>query len=274
MLAISRSSKEKNRAFGEVARTKGEGNVAWLARSGEGARGGVRLLLVGGVDLASTRLRIAQSHARDDLTPSHWSHVAIVVGGGLLKADTPLFEVRLEPPGGLSSLVTRNGVMKGKLADYDAVERYPNVALLDLPVKADAMDDAINRFYHVRHVADGIGLAIAWLDFVCGVGRTPNPLLAGEGIPSAVFVEMVVAAAGFELTPGLPNRSSCPEAIWQAAKFWHGEDAKSDASAGRGTGVEAKNNDSRGDEAEPEGGQGKVEIVGGRWVIRRGSGVV
>jgi hypothetical protein len=274
MLAISRSSKKANRGFAEVARAKGEGNVAWLARSGGGVGGGVRLLLFGGVDLASTRLRIAQSHARDDLTPSHWSHVAIVVADGPLEADTPLFEVRLEPPGGLSSLVARNGVIEGKLADYDAADRYPNVALLGVPVKADDMAAAIKRFYHVRHVADGIGLAIAWLDFVCGVGRTPNPLLAGEGIPSAVFVEMVVAAAGFELTPGLPNRSSCPEAIWQAAKFWHGEDATSAASAGGGTGAEAKDNDSKGDEAEPDGGQGKVEVVGGSWVIRRGGGVV
>jgi hypothetical protein len=27
--------------------------------------------------------------------------------------------------------------------------------------------------------------------------------------------------AGIELTPGLSSSASCPEAIWQAAKYWH-----------------------------------------------------
>jgi hypothetical protein len=32
---------------------------------------------------------------------------------------------------------------------------------------------------------------------------------------------VVLGAAGFDLTPGLESRASCPEAIWQAAKWWH-----------------------------------------------------
>jgi hypothetical protein len=35
------------------------------------------------------------------------------------------------------------------------------------------------------------------------------------------MLEVVFGAAGFDLTPGLESRSSCPEAIWQAAKWWH-----------------------------------------------------
>jgi hypothetical protein len=36
-----------------------------------------------------------------------------------------------------------------------------------------------------------------------------------------VFAEAVFVALGIELTPGLSTRSSCPEAIWQAALWWH-----------------------------------------------------
>jgi hypothetical protein len=233
MLTITRSSQsQRNDEFHELPRRDGEGNAAWFERAAGGQKGGARLALFGGTDLVSARLRIAQSHARDDMTPSYWSHVALVKGDGPLARDARLYDLRLEPPGGLSSLITRNGVFEGALADYDDVGRFPNVALLALPLPpapppgdGDAggspIERAVEQFYHLRHISDSIELALAWIAFVCGVGRTPNPLLAGAGIPSAVFVEMVAAAAGFELTPALPNRSSCPEAIWQSARWWH-----------------------------------------------------
>ncbi len=44
----------------------------------------------------------------------------------------------------------------------------------------------------------------------------------GIGLPSSAFVETVFAMANFELTPGLSSASSCPEAIWQSAKWWTG----------------------------------------------------
>jgi hypothetical protein len=44
--------------------------------------------------------------------------------------------------------------------------------------------------------------------------------LNGEGLPSAVFAETLFGLAGIELTPGLATASTCPEAIWQAAKWW------------------------------------------------------
>ena len=39
-------------------------------------------------------------------------------------------------------------------------------------------------------------------------------------MPSAAFVEAVHAIADIELTPGLASASSCPEAIWQSARWW------------------------------------------------------
>jgi hypothetical protein len=40
-------------------------------------------------------------------------------------------------------------------------------------------------------------------------------------MPSAAMLETVTGAAGFDLTPGLESRASCPEAIWQSARWWH-----------------------------------------------------
>lgn len=60
-----------------------------------------------------------------------------------------------------------------------------------------------------------------WLAYVWGAGRAANPLLDSQGIPSAAMVELVLGGAGYDLTPGLESRASCPEAIWQAARWWH-----------------------------------------------------
>ena len=50
----------------------------------------------------------------------------------------------------------------------------------------------------------------------------PSSLLAdGFGIPGAAVLEAAYAAEQFDLTPGLESRSSCPDAIWQAARFWY-----------------------------------------------------
>lgn len=75
---------------------------------------------------------------------------------------------------------------------------------------------------------------MSWLAYVWGVGRSGNPLMDGFGIPSAAMLEIVIGANGFDLTPGLESRSSCPEAISQAAKYWHEyyEDQKKDPLSG------------------------------------------
>ncbi|MEJ7812076.1 MAG: hypothetical protein WKG32_16810 [Gemmatimonadaceae bacterium] len=35
------------------------------------------------------------------------------------------------------------------------------------------------------------------------------------------MIEVVLSAANYDVMPGLESRASCPEAIWQAAKWWH-----------------------------------------------------
>ncbi len=189
------------------------------------------ILLLGGTDLTHFRLRIAQSHVRSDSTPSYWSHIGIVLPHS--KNKLLLVEVPLDPSRGFSRMPETNGIQKHRLYpdhdyEYDNTTRFPNVAVVWFPIRPepdltrdDTVKKAIGRIQAERGLLDLTALILPWLGFVWGAGTPGNPLLAGNGIPSAAFVEAVFASMGMELTPGLESRASCPEAIWQAAKWWH-----------------------------------------------------
>lgn len=183
--------------------------------------GGVGLLLIGGVQIDDFRVRVAQSHLREDLTPSYWSHVALLEDVADLTEETPLAEIALQPPHGFGFPPPRNGMQQGLLRTYQDARLYPNVAIISVPVDKQDVMAALVKFQKQRATLDALELLLNWLAFVWGVGRTANPLLAGSGLPSAAMIEVVIGAAGYDLTPGLESRASCPEAIWQAAKWWH-----------------------------------------------------
>ena len=222
MLDISQSTaRSENEHFSESKRQKQEDNIAWLERHYPTGTQATVLVLFGGNDTASFRLRVAQSYARHNLTPSYWSHVVLLrpSRGGLLKAST--WEVNLSPPGGFGFVAEKNAIQSGKLKHFRDAEAFPNVALLHVPASRKDVEAAIKRFTTMRNVVNGAELVIAWLAYIWGASAGGNPLLAGQGIPGAVLVEYAVGAAGFDLTPGLASQSSCPEAIWQTAKWWH-----------------------------------------------------
>lgn len=205
-----------------VAQTRGtdEDNLDWLVHHLPANDKRVRLVLLGGCDHYSFRLRIAQSHIRHDFTPSHWSQALIL---GTIKepfAQTFVHEISLNPRRGFRFPAPFNGLQRSTIDDYRDPALYPNIAIISVPVDRQRVTDALVRFQHQRAVLDGPQLVLQWLSFVWGVGRT-NPLLEAQGIPSAAMIEVVIGAAGFDLTPGTESRSSCPEAIWQAAKWWH-----------------------------------------------------
>ena len=203
--------------------TKGEGNVEWIQRSlkcespGDGS-----IILIGGANLSHFRMRVAQSHARRDLLPSFWSHAAILAN------DLLLHEVSLEPVNGFKDVPKFQGIQSGNLKNYDDPDQFPNVALLHFKLSKDfltkpfntTVEELIRRLHNDRVTVD-VPLALwTWLGYIWGVGDHPNPLLQGVGIPSAAMVETVFSMIGVELTPGLASQSSCPEAIWQAVKWW------------------------------------------------------
>lgn len=215
-----------------------ETNRAWLTRLG--APGGVQLdengiILFGGSSLAAFRMRVAQSSMRRDLFPSYWSHCGILLGGGEFAT------VPLAPGSDVSSVPARNGVVMEKLEDFDDPERYPNVAVIRFALKHDDVRKHIKLLKEDRTIIDLPAMMLRWLGFVWGVTGAVNPLADGIGLPSAAFVETVFAMAGCELTPGLSSRSSCPEAIWQSARWWqkfYKESTVTDAVPGEETSFE------------------------------------
>ena len=206
-------------------RGRNQTNLAWLQRAvkakGKKAVGSPLLVLLGGTDPVSFRLRVAQSQARHDLTPSAWSHVVLVESAGEDLSTSAGWEISLDPVGGFGYPPKTNGVQRADLRRYDDVGRFPNLALLHVPAQAAPLREALQRFTRQRAAMDGVDLITRWLPFVWGSGRTTNPLLEGFGLPSAAMAEMVLGAAGFELTPGIASSATCPEAIWQAARWWH-----------------------------------------------------
>jgi hypothetical protein len=216
------SVKEPNPYFSEQPRQEGEDNLRWLTRVMQpDDKGYADILLLGGSTLSAFRLRGAQAHLRHDLTPSSWSHVVLLGNPKKSLAATVLHEISLEPAGGFGFPVPGNALQRTKLGDYGDEKLYPNIAHIRVPVDRKKVTQSLVRYQGQRAVLDGPQLLLLWLGYLWGVGRTTNPLTEGQGMPSAAMIEVVVGASGFDLTPGLESRSSCPEAIWQAAKWWH-----------------------------------------------------
>ncbi|HEY0004008.1 MAG TPA: hypothetical protein VGB17_04290 [Pyrinomonadaceae bacterium] len=218
---LSSNASAPSDLFVEVKRKNDEDNLQWLSRTLPDHEGKTLCVMVGGVNATSFRLRMAQSHVRSDLLPSYWSHVMLLEKITKNMASSPVYEISLEPAQGFDFPPPSNGVQKSKLGQYRDIELYPNIAVLAVPVTIDEVKKALDRFQKQRATLDAVDLMVRWLAYIWGVGDSQNPLLQGMGIPSAAMLEIVFGAAGYDLTPGLESRSSCPEAIWQAAKWWH-----------------------------------------------------
>jgi hypothetical protein len=219
MLAIRHSqATAPNAALRDAPARRGETNGAWLRR----VRASSGILLLGGSSLAHFRIRVAQSHVRTDLSPSFWSLTGILEDGQTF-ASVP-FDGCPDP----SEVPRTNGVQSCQIAEYNDPVRFPNIAVLHFTDDEQPIRDNIERVKSQRSVIDLPTLMLPWLGYIWSVGQAANPLIGGHGLPSAAFVETVYGIAGIELTPGLSSASSCPEAIWAAAKWWHefyGEEA-------------------------------------------------
>ncbi len=203
------SDEGKKRLLDMVVPKPGEGNRKWLARAGctEG------VLLLGGTDLADFRIRVAQSHLRADFRPSYWSVIGLWFGG-------PRF---LTVPLGTkdpSAVPVDNGVCECALSDYDDPVRYPNIAVVDFAESVQPLRQAAERIRGQRGIVDLPSLILPWLGFVWGTSGAVNPLLDGKGLPGAAFVEAAFSLMGLDVTPGVASSASCPEAIWNGAKWW------------------------------------------------------
>lgn len=185
-----------------------ESNLQWLER----AQAAGALVLLGGSTLAHFRVRVAQSHIRRDLMPSFWSLAGIILRPGRL-ATVPLEDI---PDAG--TITMNNGVVDVPLRRFDDPEEWPNVAVLQFAAGVTA--DDVDTVRHDRGMLDIPSLMVRWLAFTWGADVAGNPLLQGQGVPSAAFVSSAYTMARIDLTPGLASASACPEAIWQSAKWW------------------------------------------------------
>jgi hypothetical protein len=172
-------------------------------------------VLIGGSSVAHFRVRVAQSHLRNDLSPSYWSLV------GILTSPETFVSVPLELRGEASDVPRANGVQVCDLAAYDDPRRFPNVGVVRFEREFGPILEMVEKVKAQRSIVDLPSLMLPWLGYIWGAGQLANPLLQGQGLPSAAFVETVYAMAGVELTPGLASAGSCPEAIWQSVKWWH-----------------------------------------------------
>ena len=210
MLSMRAStSRSPNRRLRALRPTRGETNGGWLARAGVSTG----VILLGGAGLVDVRVRFAQSIVRHDLTPSSWSLAGLLLDGR---------EVRFVPHDAgpdPSTVPATNAIRSTDVEAFDDPERYPNIAVLAFASDAEALRAAADEVRRQRAIIDLPALVVAWLAYAWGV-EDGNPLVAGRGVPSAAFVEAAHAVAGIELSPGLASASSCPEAIWQSARWW------------------------------------------------------
>ena len=193
-------------------------NFAWLESTGY--RDGV--LLLGGTSIVDFRMRVAQSELRQDLLPSFWSTCGLLIDGKVLMT------ARVDAISNSSARVERNGLEAVALdaqsdhqSHYGDSTLYPNIAVLQFTSDHAAIRQHVARIGQERNIVDQLAQVVAWLGYCWAVGNAGNPLLQGHGIPSATLLERAHGLAGIDLSPGLPSASSCPEAIWQAARWWY-----------------------------------------------------
>jgi hypothetical protein len=251
MLNVMASTAEsKNPGLVSSTRNHDEDNVEWLVRqlrvaemqrevsaestpngaSGATDRKPTYIILFGGCDRSAFRLRLAQAHLRDDLWPSHWSHVALLGSPQDEFSKTDLFEVSLQPRLGFESAIeSNNGLQTSAISRYGRAQVYPNICILRLEVpmaawleqRDEQVAAVLEMFSRQRAVLDAPELVLVWLAFLWGVGRTPNPLFEGHGVPSAAMIDAILSAVGFDISPSIDSRLSSPESFWQSAKWWH-----------------------------------------------------
>jgi hypothetical protein len=190
-------------------------NTAWLASLPDDIARPGAVLLLGGASMVDFRIRVAQSHLRHDLLPSFWSQA------GLLASRETFLSVPLDERLMPLRVPSTNAIHECPLAAYDDPVRYPNIAVLNFAEPATVMVVHARRLMLQRNAVDLPQLVVAWLAFVWGAGAAGNPLFQNYAVPSAAFVETAFGMGGIELTPGGASAASGPEAVWQAALWWH-----------------------------------------------------
>jgi hypothetical protein len=184
------------------------------------------ILLVGGSDLASIRLRTAQSVVRFDERPSYWSHAALVLDIDPADVlDSTGVEVAVWPSA--TTGPERNYLSFFKLRDYAGDRRFPNLAVISFTELGESAHEApLAERARTAALRDNPGRGVhafgpwvaAWASHVLAPGA--NPLLSDVPFPSTALVDYVYASSGVDLLPAAATPALCPEAIWASARYF------------------------------------------------------
>ena len=209
----------------KMDRIKREPNLEWLKRAYESfALDNIAdwsfIVLAGGKDVASFRIRIAQSHLRGDMLPSFWSECALFKIEQNDFATASFFNLPLFQPAVATYAPTRNGLIEMPFNKLPTQKDYPNLALLAIPVPQEAILSALADYKKARVSYDAVENILPWLAFVWGAGNASNPLMQQIGFPSAMMLNQVFNANGFDLAPGVNANLSTPETFWSGVKHW------------------------------------------------------
>lgn len=208
-----------------LPRIKRESNLDWLPRAYENfALEDISqwsfVVLAGGKDVASFRIRVAQSHLRGDMLPSYWSDCALLKVDNGNFASASFFNLPLFQPANASYAPTRNGLIELPLQKLPAQKDFPNLALLAIPVAQEKILRALADYQKARVSYDAVENILPWLAFVWGAGNAANPLMQQIGFPSAMMLNQLYANEGFDLAPGVNANLSAPEVFWSGVKHW------------------------------------------------------
>lgn len=209
------------------SRCAGESNIAWLSRALTELGPGLHVVLIGGNGLVDFRLRVAQSQLRGDMMPSHWSHALALVTSGEGGEDHVGWHVDLSGRTRFDCVPATNGIQAVDLGEFVDPVQFPNVGVLQFPARAGAtavnsetVAAIVGDLQKARLAEDLVTPLVRWLGFVWGAEDAGNPLLQKVPMPSARLTELIFAAMGIDINPSTAGHFTCPETIWNAARWW------------------------------------------------------
>jgi hypothetical protein len=209
----------------KMERIKREPNLEWLKRAYESfdledISQWSFVVLAGGKDVASFRIRVAQSHLRGDMLPSFWSECALFSIQPNDFDNAAFFNLPLFQPAAATYAPTRNGLIELPFKQLPTQKDYPNLALLAIPVAQDLILQSLAEYQRARVSYDAVENILPWLAYVWGAGNATNPLMQQIGFPSAMMLNQLFGANGFDLAPGVNANLSAPETFWSGVKHW------------------------------------------------------
>lgn len=209
----------------KMERIRREPNLDWLKRAYDSfaldnIAGWSFIVLAGGKDVASFRIRIAQSHLRSDMLPSFWSECALFKIHNDDFTNAGFFNLPLFQPANATYAPTRNGLVELPFNKLPTQKEYPNLALLAIPVPQEQILQSLAEYQKSRVSYDAVENILPWLAFVWGAGNATNPLMQQIGFPSAMMLSQIYSANGFDLAPGVNANLSAPETFWSGVKHW------------------------------------------------------